>query len=94
MQNDLLPLPLPNSVRNAVLDRDRLIGVATKKANARERRSWRSLGIAFWTFLVVCSLNFNWFGQSYQERGDVWDFLPSPGQQIVLKHIVPCSRKQ
>lgn len=86
-QKDLLPLPLPNDVRNVLLDRGRLIEVATEKPNARSKRTCRTLGIALWSFLVICSLNFNWYGQSYQERGDFYDFMPSPGQEVALKHI-------
>ena len=34
-QEDLLPLPLPDYVMNAVFDRARLIGVAMEKPKAR-----------------------------------------------------------
>ena len=56
---DLLPLPLPSHVRTAVLSRDDAIADATSSSNSRANRKWRHLGISLWSFLVICSLNFN-----------------------------------
>ena len=49
-QKEFLPLPLPNGVRNVVLDRGRLIDIATEKHNALGKRTWRTLRIALWSF--------------------------------------------
>ena len=56
---DLLPLPLPTHIRAAVLSRDDAIADATTCPNSRSNRKWRSLGIALWSFLIICSLSFN-----------------------------------
>ena len=56
---DLLPIPLPAHIRAAVLSRDDVIADATTRSNSRSNRKRRSLGIALWSFFVICFLSLN-----------------------------------
>ena len=78
---------MPTDIRAAVLSRGDAIAEATTCSNSRSNRKWRSLGIALWSFLIICSLNFNWFGQGYLGLDTNFGFVPSPAQDTALDHI-------
>ena len=84
---DLLPLLLPSHVRAAVVSHGDAIAEATAHSSSRFNRKWRGLGIGLWVFLVICSMNLNWFGQGYLGLESSFDSKPSSAQQLAIDHI-------